>query len=117
MDAVSSEHGPGHSACLSGRDTASHIASRKPVAPPGLNEPHMKIDGVVAACVCFAETGKVTHVSIVSGPAMMQQSVLESLKGWRFRPVTREGHRNGACGTLRLHVAVIGSQVTSKIEE
>jgi hypothetical protein len=76
----------------------------------------MKIDGIVAACTCFAETGEVTQISIVSGPAMMQQSVLESLKGWRFRPVSRGGQRYGACGTLRIHVTLKDSRVSAKIE-
>ncbi len=61
--------------------------SHASVGPPGLNEPHVNIVGTVAACLCFAWTGKVTKVNILSGPAMMQQSVLESVKDWTFRPV------------------------------
>ena len=61
---------PGHVVCLSSSEMASHIAIRKPVGPPGLNEPRMRIDGVVVACLRFAPSGKVTDVSIVSGPAM-----------------------------------------------
>lgn len=106
-----------HTLCLSGSETARHIATRKPVAPPGLNEPHMKIDGTVAACLCFAPTGKVSQVNILSGPAMMQQSVLDSLKDWTFRPVRKGGRRYGACGALRLHVVLVDSQVSAAIVE
>ncbi|MGD0681187.1 MAG: hypothetical protein ABR990_03970 [Terracidiphilus sp.] len=113
------EAGPlpqGRSICLSRKELAAHIATSRPVAPPGLNEPHMKIDGTVTACLCFAQTGKVTQVNILSGPAMMQQSVLESIKDWTFRPVNQAGRRYGSCGTLRLHVILNDSHVSTTIE-
>jgi hypothetical protein len=104
------------SICLSQKELAAHIATSKPVTPPGLNEPHMNITGTVAACLCFARTGKVTQVSILSGPAMMQQSILESVKDWTFRPVKKGGHPIGGCGTLRLHIVLNDSHVSTRIE-
>lgn len=106
-----------HAVCLPGSEMASHIATRKPVSPPGLNEPHMKIEGTVAACLCFSRVGKVIQVSVLSGPAMMQQSVLESLKDWTFRPVKQGGRRYGGCGTLRIRVILNDSHVQTSIEE
>jgi hypothetical protein len=102
---------------LSVKELSDRIAGRKPIGPPGLNEPSMRIDGTAVACLCFAATGRVAQVSILSGPAMMQQPVLESLKGWRFRPVWEDGRRSGGCGTLKIHVSVNSRQVTDKIVE
>jgi len=107
----------GRTVCLTENELAVHIATRKPVAPPGLNEPHMNIDGIVAVCLCFARTGKVRDMSILSGPAMMQQSVLNSVKDWTFRPVKQSGRRYGGCGTLRLHIILNDSQVRTTIEK
>ena len=79
----SPESGPrpqSHVVCLSAKELIAHIFTRKPVGPPGLNEPHMNSHGIVAACLCFEPTGKVEQVNILSGPAMMQQSVLESVR-------------------------------------
>jgi hypothetical protein len=61
--------------------------------------------------------GKVTDMSILSSPAMMQQSVLESVKDWIFLPVKQGGRRYGGCGTLRIRVDMIDSQVTTTIEK
>jgi hypothetical protein len=115
-----SETGPlpqGLGGCLSDHKTASRIATSKPVAAPGLNEPHMNANGTVRACLCFSREGKVTQASILSGPAMMQQPVLDSLKGWTFRPVEQGGQAYGGCGTLRIHVAMKDSQVRTTIEK
>jgi hypothetical protein len=115
-----SETGPlpqSRAVCLSEKELVAHIATRKPVGPPGLNEPHMNSHGTVAACVCFARTSKVTDVRILSGPPIMQQSVLESLKDWTFRPVKQNGRHFGGCGTLHIQVDMNDSQVTTTIEE
>jgi hypothetical protein len=93
---------------------AFHIDTQKPIAP--LNEPHVRIDGTVKACVCFSRKGKVTQISILSGPAMVQQSVLESLKNWTFRPVKQGRLRYGACGTLGMQVALDDGQMKTAIE-
>jgi len=102
-----------HAVCLSGTEMASRIDTQKPVAP--LNETHVRIHGTVVACVCFSSKGKVTQISILSGPAMVQQSVLDSLKDWTFRPVTQGGFRHGACGTLGIQVALDDGQMKTII--
>jgi hypothetical protein len=115
-----SETGPvpqNYAVCLSGKQLVAHIATRKPVQPPGLNEPHVHIGGTVVACLCFARTGEVTQVKIISGPAMMQGSVLESVKDWIFLPVEQGGRRYGGCGPLRIHVVLRDGIVRDTIEE
>jgi hypothetical protein len=95
----------GHVVCHSDRELTAPISTRKPV------------DGTVATCLCFARTGRVTDLSILSGPAIMQQSVLDSVKDWTFRPIMRAGRRYGDCGILRLHVVLNDSQVRMTIEK
>jgi hypothetical protein len=48
---------------------------------------------------------------------MMQQPVLESLKSWTFRSVKQGERRYGGCGTLRIHVEMVNSNVNTRIEE
>jgi hypothetical protein len=76
----------------------------------------MNSHGIVVACLCFSRKGKVMDVSILSSPAMMQQSVLDSVKDWTFHPVKEGGRRYGGCGTLRVHVDMNDSQVSTTIE-
>jgi hypothetical protein len=59
---------PGRAVCLSNSEMASPVAVRKPIESPGLNEPHMDIDGTVAMCLRFAPSGRVTDAKIISGP-------------------------------------------------
>jgi outer membrane biosynthesis protein TonB len=56
-------------------------------------------------------------VSILSGPAMMQQSVLESVKDWTFRPVKQGGRLYDGYGTIRIQVDMVNSKVNTRIEE
>ncbi|MGB8260334.1 MAG: hypothetical protein WCE75_08280 [Terracidiphilus sp.] len=76
----------------------------------------MNVHGVVTACVCFARTGRVSDVGIVSGPPMMQQSVLDSLKDWTFLPVLQAGKRRAGCGPLRIRVDVTSGVASSRLE-
>jgi hypothetical protein len=82
-----------------------------------MNEPHMNSHGTVVACLCFSWKGKATDIRILSGPAMMQQSVVESVKGWTFLPVKQGGQDHGGCGILRIHVDMVNSIVNSTVEE
>jgi hypothetical protein len=107
---------PGHVVCLSNSEMTSHIAVRKPVGTPGLNEPHMSIDGTVVARLRFVPSGKVTDVSIISGPAMAQQPVLESMKDWTFRAVKLGGRRYGGCGILPIRHVLNDRKMKAAIE-
>jgi hypothetical protein len=106
-----------HYLCLSEKELIAHIATQKPIGPPGLNEPHMNSHGTIVACLCFSRKGKVTDIHILSGPAMMLQSFLDSVKDWTFRSVISRGRRYGGCGTLRIHVDMVDSIMNSAIEE
>jgi outer membrane biosynthesis protein TonB len=77
----------------------------------------MNSHGTIVICLCFSPKGKVSDMRILSGPAMLQQSVLDSVKDWTFFTVVQGGRRYGGCGTLRIHVDMVNSNVNSTIEE
>jgi hypothetical protein len=105
-----------HAVCLSDSEMVTHVDAQKPISPPGMNEPHVNIRGMIEACLCFSPKGKVTDVTILSGPAMMRQSVLESMSGWTFHPIIRGRRPLRGCGVLRVQINVVNSAVTSKLE-
>ena len=102
--------------CLSDAEMAAHTATRKPVIQTGLNEPRLSLHGTVAACLCFSRGGKVTRIDILSGHAMLQEFVLESLKKWTFVPVSKGGKNYGGCGRLRVHVEMDDGATSSTLE-
>jgi hypothetical protein len=102
--------------CLSEKELVAHIATRKPIGPPGLNEPHMNSHGTAVACLCFSRKGKVTDIFNLSGPGLMLQSVLDSVKDWTFLPVKQGGRLYGGCGTIRIQVDMVNSNVNSTVE-
>jgi hypothetical protein len=115
----SDEHSilPDHVVCLSSSEMASYIVNSKPVGPPGLNEPHVSIDGIVVACLLFAPSGKEADLHILSGPAIAFQAMLDSVKDWTFRPVKLGGRRYGGCGTLRIRYVLNDGQLRATFEQ
>ncbi len=107
----------GHKVCLSDEELVAQIATPKPIGRPGLNEPHMNNHGTVVTCLCFSQAGKVTDISILSGPAIMRQSILESVKDWIFHPNKQGRHYQGGCGILRIHIDLNNSQINATIEK
>jgi hypothetical protein len=77
----------------------------------------MNSHGTVVACLCFSRAGIVSNVHILSGPAMMQQPVLDSMKDWTFRPVKKDGRLFGGGGTLRIHVEMNDSHMSATMEK
>jgi hypothetical protein len=104
------------SVCLSASQMAARIAIRRPIPPPGLNEPSLHIRGTVSACLCFDRRGKPSRIQILSGPPMLQSSVVQSLRHWTFTPVREGGRASGACGPLRIRLDVANGAVTYAIE-
>lgn len=49
-----------------------------------------RISGTVVARVSVANDGKVDHLEILSGHPLLQQTVLDSLRQWRFSPQSGE---------------------------
>ncbi len=95
----------------------AHIEKREPIGPPGLREPSVHINGIIGICACFAGSGKVTNAKVLSGPAMMYQAVLDSVRNWKFAPVLQGSMRRGACGTFRIRTVVDEKGITNTVEE
>ena len=47
-----------------------------------------RISGVVALRTFISETGAVEDAQVISGPAMLQQSAIDTVKTWRYKPYT-----------------------------
>lgn len=48
-----------------------------------------RISGTVVLHIFISETGAVEDAQATSGPAMLQQSAIDAVKTWRYRPYTR----------------------------
>ena len=72
-------------------DDAMKAATKKtpPDYPPIARQ--LKIAGKVEVDVTIDADGNVENVKIVSGNAMLTQSVITAVKKWKFTPFTQEG--------------------------
>ena len=50
------------------------------------------IEGTVVVKYVVTETGAVTNIEIVRGPAELRDAVLAAIRSWRFKPAMLDGH-------------------------
>jgi TonB family protein len=60
------------------------IEKATPIYPPAAKAAH--VSGIVVLHVTISESGMVEHLSVVSGPVMLQQAALDAVKTYRYRP-------------------------------
>ena len=60
------------------------VKKEPPVCPPIARTRYFS--GTVVVQVTITETGTVEHLSVKSGPAMLQQAALDAVKTYRYRP-------------------------------
>jgi periplasmic protein TonB len=60
------------------------VEKKSPTYPPAARAKH--VSGTVVVQVTITETGTVEHLSVKSGPAMLQQAALDAVKSYRYRP-------------------------------
>lgn len=79
---------------------AMNAATKKtpPDYPPVAKQ--LKIGGKVEVDVTIDADGNVENVKIVSGNAMLTQSVIAAVKKWKFTPFTQDGAATKAIATL-----------------
>jgi protein TonB len=65
------------------------VQKNTPVYPPIAKQAH--VSGTVVIQATISKTGAVGNLRAVSGPAMLRQSALDSVKTWRFRPYMLDG--------------------------
>ena len=90
------------------------IVKQAPIQAPLMDR--IWAHGIETLCVCFNRKGKVLDIQVLSGPVMMRQAVLDSLKGWTFQPVQRAEGASGGCGALRVHIDVEDGVARSSVE-
>jgi protein TonB len=45
-----------------------------------------RVSGTVVLQATISKTGTIENLRVISGPAMLQQSALDAVKSWRYRP-------------------------------
>ena len=82
-------------------DEAMKAATKKtpPDYPPIAKQ--LKIGGKVEVDVTIDADGNVENVKILSGNAMLTQSVVTAVKKWKFTPFTQEGAATKAVAALQ----------------
>ena len=81
-------------------DDAMKAATKKtpPEYPPIAKQ--VKVGGKVQVDVTIDTEGNVETVKIVSGNAMLTQSVITAVKKWKFTPFTQDGAPTKAVASL-----------------
>lgn len=49
------------------------------------------MSGDVVVDALIDETGKVTSVKVVSGPVLLQQAAMETVRQWKYQPAMLDG--------------------------
>jgi protein TonB len=50
-----------------------------------------RVEGTVRLAATISKTGSIENVHVASGPAMLQQSALEAVSTWRYKPYLLDG--------------------------
>jgi TonB family protein len=89
--------------------SVSHVVSSKllhsssPAYPETARRFHMT--GKVVLSARIGADGKVKSVVVVSGPAVFQNSAMEAVKSWRYRPATLDGQPIESTAEITLNFA------------
>jgi outer membrane biosynthesis protein TonB len=75
------------------------VVRRTPVATPGMWDGG-GLHGVVTAEVCIDREGKVVGIKMLKGHPMAYQSVLESVREWKFAAYKLNGRAMPVTGNL-----------------
>jgi peptidyl-prolyl cis-trans isomerase A (cyclophilin A) len=65
------------------------IAKTQPIYPPDAKA--QRVSGTVVLQAIIGRYGSVQQLTVVSGPQMLQQSALDAVKTWRYRPFLLNG--------------------------
>ncbi|MGD0346609.1 MAG: energy transducer TonB [Terracidiphilus sp.] len=75
-----------------------------PVYPPIAKAAH--IQGAVVFNLRIGATGKIESMDVVSGPPMLRQAAIDSLKQWTFHPFEKDGVSVAAAGPASIIFAL-----------
>jgi protein TonB len=65
------------------------ISGSNPTYPPIARA--ARISGTVVLQATISKTGTIENLRVVSGPPMLTQSALESVRAWRYKPYLLNG--------------------------
>jgi protein TonB len=65
------------------------LLKTQPVYPPIAKA--ARVSGTVVLQATISKTGSIENLKVVSGPAMLQQSALDAVRSWRYRPYLLNG--------------------------
>jgi len=60
------------------------LQKTQPMYPPIAKA--ARVSGTVVLQATISKTGTIENLRVISGPAMLQQSAMEAVKSWRYRP-------------------------------
>ncbi|MGA7887141.1 MAG: M56 family metallopeptidase [Acidobacteriaceae bacterium] len=73
----------------SGAMAGNRISGAVPIYPPDAKKAH--IQGTVVLHATISKKGNVEHLEVVSGPPALQQSSLDAVRTWRYKPYLLNG--------------------------
>ena len=76
------------------------ISSTRPVYPPTARD--SKIQGSVEVEASIDERGNVFAVKAISGPTLLRQAALDSVKRWKYSPATLDGKPTSSQVTINI---------------
>ena len=76
-----------------------------------------QIQGTVVFEVRVGTTGRIESMKVISGPAMLQQAAMDSLKQWTYHPFEKNGVPIPASGTVSIEFSLGKDGPTPKEEE
>jgi protein TonB len=60
------------------------LQKTQPIYPPIAKA--ARVQGTVVLQAVISKTGSIENLRVISGPQMLQQSALDAVKSWRYRP-------------------------------
>jgi protein TonB len=60
-----------------------------PIYPPIAKA--ARVSGTVILQATISKTGTIENLRVISGPAMLQQSAMDAVRSWRYRPYMLNG--------------------------
>jgi protein TonB len=77
------------------------ISKVQPVYPPIARAAH--VSGTVVLHITISKTGAVENVQVVSGPAMLQNSAVDAIRQYRYKPFLLNGEPTEVDGTITVN--------------
>ena len=95
---------------VSAADLMSHVEKRAPLVYPPIAKA-ARVSGTVVVQIEVNGDGTVAGTKVISGPPMLLQASLDSVKPWTFKPFDKDGAKVTASGPVSL-VFTLGDSET-----